>query len=141
MRLTFCFSRSCLAYSDALRRRPVLWPCWPGAWARRSIAHFAVKQRVPLRPAFPVEPHLIVLPCRSVIVMSVLLNVAVMCATASASTTFLARLAPAFAVAIYFLRTAFFLPGIARRGPFLVRALVCVRWPRTGRFFLCREPR
>src|SRR2546430_735461 len=83
----------------------------------------------PLKPAFPDEPHVIVLPCMSVIVMSVLLNVAVMCATASASTTFLARLAPAFAVAIYFLRTAFFLPGIARRGPFLVRALVCVRWP------------
>ena len=27
----------------------------------------------------------------------------------------------------------FFLPAIARRGPFLVRALVCVRWPRTGK--------
>ena len=31
MRLIFCFSRSCLAYSDALRRRPPVWPCWPGA--------------------------------------------------------------------------------------------------------------
>ena len=28
---------------------------------------------------------------------------------------------------------AFFLPAIARRGPFLVRAFVCVRCPRTGR--------
>ena len=32
----------------------------------------------------------------------------------------------------YFFVT-FFLPAMARRGPFLVRALVCVRWPRTGR--------
>src|SRR3989475_9862601 len=72
-------------------------------------------------------------PCMSVIVMSVLLKVAVMWAIPSASTTFLARLAPVgFACAIYFLRTAFFLPAIARRGPFLVRALVCVRCPRTN---------
>src|SRR5690606_5599071 len=35
----------------------------------------------------------------------------------------------------------FFLPAIARRGPFLVRALVCVRWPRTGRLRRCRMPR
>src|SRR5437660_3693490 len=96
----------------------------------------------PLKPAFPDEPQVIVLPCMSVMVMRVLLNVAVICAMPSASTTFLARLAPvAFAWAIYFLSTGFFLPAIARRGPFLVRALVCVRWPRTGRFFLCREPR
>ncbi len=32
----------------------------------------------------------------------------------------------------YFL-PGFFLPAMARRGPFLVRALVCVRWPRTGK--------
>src|SRR5438876_1846428 len=41
----------------------------------------------------------------------------------------------------YFLRTGFFLPAIARRGPFFVRALVCVRWPRTGRFLRWRPPR
>jgi hypothetical protein len=82
----------------------------------------------PLKPALPEEPQVRALPCESVIVMSVLLNVAVMCATPSASTTFLARLAPAaLAWAIYFLSAGFFLPAIARRGPFLVRALVCVR--------------
>src|SRR6266550_1042099 len=52
MRLTFCFSRNCFAYSDALRRRPVDWPCCPGAYARRSTAHFSVRQRVPLRNSF-----------------------------------------------------------------------------------------
>src|SRR5690242_8563164 len=37
---------------------------------------------------------------------------------------------------------AFFLPAIVcLRGPFRVRALVCVRWPRTGRFRRCRRPR
>src|SRR5678816_2242234 len=35
----------------------------------------------------------------------------------------------------------FFLPAIARRGPFLVRAFVCVRWPRTGRPRRWRPPR
>src|SRR5688572_16565748 len=35
----------------------------------------------------------------------------------------------------------FFLPAIARRGPFLVRALVCVRCPRTGRPRRWRTPR
>jgi len=65
-----------------------------------------------------------------------ILIVAVMWAMPSASTTFLTRFAPAaFACAIYFFSKGFFLPAMARRGPFLVRALVCVRWPRTGRFF------
>jgi hypothetical protein len=53
-----------------------------------------------------------------------------MWAIPSVSTTFLDRLAlGAFAGAgavIYFFVT-FFLPAMARRGPFLVRALVCVR--------------
>jgi hypothetical protein len=84
----------------------------------------------------PEEPHVMAFPCMSVMVMRVLLNVAVMWAMPSASTTFLTRFAPAaFACAIYFFSKGFFLPAIARRGPFLVRALVCVRWPRTGRFF------
>src|ERR1041384_331296 len=82
----------------------------------------------PLNPALPDEPQVIALPCMSVIVMSVLLNVAVMWATPSASTTFLARLAPAgfpwTMTCVYFFRMGFFLPAIARRGPFLVRALV-----------------
>src|SRR5213075_1289279 len=106
----------------------------------------------PLNPALPDEPHVIALPCRSAMVMSVLLNVAVMCATPSASTTFLVRLAAgradavfgfscglscvlscgfsccfSSAMCLYFFRTGFFLPAMARRGPFLVRALVCVR--------------
>jgi hypothetical protein len=52
----------------------------------------------------------------------VLLKVALTWATPSASTTFLVF----FPVAIRYLVT-FFLPAIARRGPFFVRALVCVR--------------
>src|SRR6478736_3740206 len=41
----------------------------------------------PLKPALPDEPHETALPCESVMVMVVLLNVALMCATPSASTT------------------------------------------------------
>src|SRR5205823_1830245 len=41
----------------------------------------------PLNPALPDEPHETAFPCESVIVMVVLLNVALTCATPSASTT------------------------------------------------------
>jgi hypothetical protein len=41
----------------------------------------------PLKPAFPDDPHATVFPLRSVIVMVVLLKVALMCATPSASMT------------------------------------------------------
>src|SRR5467141_318224 len=112
------------------------------ACSAATVAANGVDFLEPLKPALPDEPHVMVLPCMSVIVTSVLVNVAVIWATPSASTTFLARLAPAgLAWAIYFFSKGFFLPAIARRGPFLVRALVCVRWPRTGRFLRCREPR
>ena len=95
----------------------------------------------PLKPALPAVPHAIALPRMSVIVTKVLLNVAQMCTTPSDSTSFFERFAAlagaagaaAFspagvdgvsgAVIAYFL-VAFFLPAIARRGPFLVRALV-----------------
>ena len=93
----------------------------------------------PLNPALPADPHARALPFMSVIVMSRLLNVAEMWATPSDSTTFLPRLALGdFAGAvgavgavgtgavIYFFVT-FFLPAMARRGPFLVLALVWVR--------------
>ena len=100
----------------------------------------------PLKPALPAEPHAIVLPRMSVIVISRLLKVAEMWAMPSDSTTFLPRLAlggfvgAGAGAVIYFLVT-FFLPAMARRGPFLVRALVWVRWPRTGRPRRWRMPR
>ena len=40
-----------------------------------------------------------------------------------------------------FLYSTFFLAIALRRGPFRVRAFVCVRCPRTGRLRRCREPR
>src|SRR6185436_2841668 len=70
----------------------------------------------PLNPALPDEPHATALPWLSVMVTVVLLKVAAMCATPSASTTRFAF----FPVAIRYLVT-FFLPAIARRGPFFVR--------------------
>ena len=82
----------------------------------------------PLNPALPAEPHTSVLPFRSVIVIRRLLNVAETWAMPSDSTTFFDRfaagaLAGTGVVMDYFL-VAFFLPAMARRGPFLVRALV-----------------
>ena len=48
---------------------------------------------------------------------------------------------PEWPVAVIYFFVTFFLPAIARRGPFLVRALVCVRCPRTGRPRRWRMPR
>src|ERR1044072_5255413 len=42
---------------------------------------------------------------------------------------------------VYFLPGAFFLATVARRGPLRVRALVWVRWPRTGSPRRWRRPR
>src|SRR5207244_2289698 len=45
-RRAFCFSRSWSRYSLCLMRPR---PCSPGGYERRSIAHFSVRQRSPLR--------------------------------------------------------------------------------------------
>ena len=91
----------------------------------------------PLKPALPAVPHAMVLPRMSVMVMSTLLKVAEMWAMPSDSTVFLpflttgaltgAAAAGAAGVSgdvIGYFFVAFFLPAMARRGPFLVRALV-----------------
>ncbi len=94
-------------------------------------------------------------------VMMVLLKVEWMCTTPSAimRLTFLRRAGAASAAAAagfsaagaasfcFAIRNPYpfegggFLPAMARRGPLRVRALVCVRWPRTGRFRRWRSPR
>src|SRR5207302_1290716 len=74
------------------------------ACSAATVAANGVDFFEPWNPALPEEPHVIALPCMSVMVMSVLLKVAVMWAIPSASTTFLARFALAaagFACAIY----------------------------------------
>ena len=96
----------------------------------------------PLNPALPAVPQAMVFPRMSVIVISTLLKVAEMWAMPSDSTTFLPFLGAGvltgaavgaaaaggaagmsgFVIGYFFV--AFFLPAIARRGPFLVRALV-----------------
>src|SRR5215211_6892322 len=80
--------------------RPLPGPCtrtWtrftPAVSASRAhcsaatVAANGVLFLEPLNPALPDEPHDTALPCVSVIVIVVLLNVALMCATPSASTT------------------------------------------------------
>ena len=110
---------------------------------------------VPLRdPRKPSEPALdqeIVLPSGSAIVTMVLLKVAWMCTTPDVDDALflllealLLRLsfAGAFAIRHYVFAVAFFLfATVPRRGPLRVRALVWVRWPRTGRPRRCRSPR
>src|SRR2546430_6364969 len=105
------------------------------ACSAATVAANGVDFLEPWNPALPEEPHVMALPCISVIVMSVLLKVAVMWAMPSASTTFLARLALAaagFACAIYFFSRGFFLPAIARPGPFSLPALSGGHCPRTA---------
>src|SRR3954462_14056602 len=128
--------------------RPLPGP-WTRTWTRRrprfiasrpqfsaaTVAANGVDFLEPLNPALPADPHASALPRMSVMVISRLLNVAEMWAMPSESRTFLERLAlgafTGVGAVIYFFVT-FFLPAMARRGPFLVRTLVWVRWPRTG---------
>ncbi len=96
-------------------------------------------------------------PSLSAMVTMVLLNEAWMCAMPWCTTRFsprflkvflAARLAGCFSAAapsvgsVLAIRyTVFFLAIAPRRGPLRVRALVRVRWPRTGRPRRCRNPR
>src|SRR4051794_8070035 len=137
--------------------RPLPGPC-TRTWTRRNPRFMASRPQFsaatvaangvdffdPLKPAFPAEPHASALPRMSVMVISRLLKVAEMWAMPSVSTTFFERLAlGAFAGAGAFISflVLFFLRARARGGPFLVRVLVWVRWPRTGRPRRCRIPR
>src|SRR5215475_11309892 len=80
--------------------------------------------REPLNPSEPAEDHDTALPCASVMVTIVLLNVAFTWATPVTTFFFSFLRGRGAAFAIYF--TAFFLPAIARAGPLRVRALVWV---------------
>src|SRR5713101_4387180 len=104
---------------------------------------------VTVKPTAPDDDQAMALPCASVIVIMVLLKVALTCATPEVM--FLRsrrrRRGAAAGFAIFgspssraYLVTVF-LPAIGRAGPLRVRALVWVRWPRTGRPLRCRKPR
>src|SRR4051812_31917138 len=111
-----------------------------------SAAAYGVLLREPLKPATPAEPQLTTPPAGSVMVMIVLLNVAWMWTCPEGTTRFSLRrcLAGFFRSAIRPLVPRYFL---ARRtptvffGPRRWRALVFVRWPRTGRLRRWRRPR
>src|SRR5215510_12250069 len=117
------------------------------AFSAATCAANGVDLREPLNPAPPDVAHDSALPCRSVIVMIVLLNDAWMCAIPSATffLTFLRARGPAFGVCgacvamlfdpcRYLVVAAGARVVVARalRGPLRVRAFVRVRWPRTG---------
>src|SRR5690349_8347746 len=97
----------------------------------------------------PEDDQAMALPWASVMVIMVLLKVALTCATPEVM--FLRsrrrRRGAAAGFAIFpsrplgaYLVTGF-LPAIGRAGPLRVRALVWVRWPRTGRPLRCLRPR
>src|SRR6476620_5895365 len=106
----------------------------------------------------PADDQAMVLPCASVMVIMVLLNDALTCATPEAMffrsrrrtrpvaslpihDPFGARLEQAGQSNTAQLgAVAFFLPAMALAGPLRVRALVWVRWPRTGRPRRWRRP-
>src|SRR5215207_541697 len=135
-----------LTYTSTLRT-----PC---SWARRAACSAAswaangVDLREPLKPTLPDDAHAIVLPWGSVMVTIVLLKLDLMWAWACAMFFFSRRrgfLAPDFfggkssSLLCYFF-VAFFLPATVFLGPLRVRALVWVRWPRTGSPRRCRIP-
>ena len=120
-----------------------------------SIAFFAhssaatcaangVDLREPLKPACPDVAHATALPPTSVIVMIVLLKVAWMWTTPVGMfflTFFLTCFFAAMCVPSRYFFVACFLPATVFFGPLRVRALVCVRCPRTGRPRRWRSPR
>src|SRR5215207_5179162 len=125
------------------RRRPRFIASRP-QFSAATVAANGVDFFEPLNPALPADPHARVLPRMSVMVTSRLLKVAAMWAMPSDSPPFLDRLALgtfAGAGAVIYFFVTFFLPAMARRGPFLVRAFVWVRWPRTGSPLRWRMPR
>src|SRR5581483_7165731 len=105
----------------------------------------------------PAADQAIVLPCASVIVIMVLLNEAATCATPEAMffrsrrrtrvaslpmlNPFEARQPQGRGQIRRYLLSTFFLPAMVLAGPLRVRALVCVRCPRTGRPLRWRRPR
>src|SRR5699024_1020107 len=115
-----------------------------------SCAANGVDLRDPLKPTCPDDAQASTLPAGSVIVTIVLLKVLRMWA-APCGTFFFSRRR---ALSVFFLAVdlvdvaffagmgylAFFLPAMVRLGPLRVRALVLVRWPRTGRPRRWRRP-
>src|SRR5262245_55428455 len=133
----------------------------PCSMARRAAASAAscaangVDLREPLKPTWPDDAHEITPPVGSVIDTMVLLNVLLMWAWPWATFFFSLRrtfFTPARALggiplrlSSDYLRLIYFLPGFflfatTFFGPFRVRALVRVRWPRTGSPRRCRMP-
>src|SRR5215467_3434616 len=74
------------------RRTPRLYAS-RAQFSAATVAANEVDFLDPLNPDLPAEPQETVLPFESVMVISVLLNVAVMCTIPSASTDFLTRFA------------------------------------------------
>src|SRR5438132_92476 len=108
-----------------------------------TCAANGVDLREPLNPAPPADSHAITFPSPSVRDTIVLLKDVLICAwpTTMFFLTFRRPRAGRFGAGIYFF-VAFFLPATCmRRGPLRVRALVLVRWPRTGMPRRCRRPR
>ena len=98
-----------------------------------TCAANGVLLRDPRNPDPPDVAQQRALPCRSDMVMIVLLNYACMCATPSVTirfTFFFSAIGP---------RPGYLRMG--RRGPLRVRALVRVRWPFTGSPRRWRSPR
>src|SRR6516164_825385 len=137
----------------------VRMPCSCAFFAASSAATcaaYGVDLREPLKPIVPADDQAIVLPCTSVIVIIVLLNDAFTCATPEAMflrsrrrtrVASLPIIDPFAArgrkphLGVRALLDYFFFPAIGFAGPLRVRALVCVRWPRTGSPRRCRNPR
>src|SRR5690348_3323247 len=125
------------------------------AFSAAICAAKGVDLREPLKPCWPDDDQAMVLPWASVMVTIVLLNEAFTWATpammflrslrrgrapvAAAPLAAAAGLAMIRFLRVYFV--TFFLPAIGLAGPLRVRALVCVRWPRTGSPRRCLRPR
>src|SRR5690606_38185951 len=100
------------------------------AFSAATWAANGVDLREPRKPAPPEVAQDSALPWRSVMVTMVLLNEAWTWATPSVTTRLIFFLVFA-AAGLAIIQVPYFLRAL--RGPLRVRALVLVRWPRSGR--------
>ena len=104
-------------------------------WAAKGVLF-----REPLNPIVPAEVETSTSPLVSVIVTSVLLKLALM-QTMPRATLRLVLFVLRDCAIVYRISLTDFLPATVFLGPFRVRALVFVLWPRTGSPRRCLSPR
>lgn len=132
------------AFDIDLDRFQTVLHCGLGSGLGSHLRGKRVDLREPLYPSPPADAQESAFPAVSVIVTIVLLKLELICAAPRSTFLRSRRFFVTTFFCIFAIRVSlpyFFLLAMVLTGPFLVRALVLVRCPLTGRPFLWRWPR